>query len=242
MEVPVLRFLMKMVVIACTLSSGAATAAPVSLFHSFSLGSANVWEPESFALSTDGWRVGSIGGSVASDVLMAQVLGALTGFEVRARCANGDSGGGVFSFCGMDLSNVNLANLVTDNFSQDSAGWQQAAGGNPPFDADWSGSGGDPDGFVSVTNTALDAVLTDIALIAPSKYLGDQSAAFGQALTFSLRGFDDGISLFGLQSPYVLLVADIPTDPNLAPEPSTWVLLAGSLGAMSWVRRRLPNR
>lgn len=85
-----------------------------------------------------------------------------------------------------------------------------------PFDAGWNGSGGDPGGFVSVINTALDAVLTDIALIAPSKYLGDQGAAFGQTLTFSLRA---------PRGEY-----------QLRP---TWLLLSGSLGALSLVRRRL---
>ncbi|MFN0315117.1 MAG: PEP-CTERM sorting domain-containing protein [Burkholderiales bacterium] len=142
----------------------------------------------------------------------------------------------------MDLSNVSLGGLVTDDFSVDAAGWQQASDGNSPFDADWNGSGGNLDGFVSVTNTALDALLTDLALIAPSKYLGDQSAAFGKLLAFSLRGFGDGISsVFNLQSPYVLLVADVPTDPNPIPEPSTVLLLAGSLGALRLARRSVSN-
>ena len=163
-----------------------ALSAPVSLFHPFSVDSVGVWESESFLASSGQWRLGSVNGPIASGSEVDAVLGNLTSLGIHSTCANSDVGG-LISFCGIGVSNVNLGGTATDDFAdpgQTNAGWLQQAEGSPAVDAEWSAAGGNPGGYIGLTNTAFDTVPVRLSLLAPERYLGNQGTSFATGFSF----------------------------------------------------------
>ena len=80
------------------------------------------------------------------------------------------------------------AATVTSTFDTDRDGWTvsgDATSGIP----DWVSSGGNPDGHIEADNTVSGGVWY---FEAPGKFLGDQSAAYGQMLSFDLRQTGSG--------------------------------------------------
>jgi len=67
-------------------------------------------------------------------------------------------------------------------FDSDAEGW--SALGDFAVPATWVASGGNPDGNISVVDSVSGGV---IYFVAPSKFLGNQLAAFGQTLSFDLK-------------------------------------------------------
>lgn len=213
-----------------------ALSATLTLFHSFEVDSVGAWETESFSRSSAGWRLGSATGATATPSEVDAVLSNLVGLEIHSACSNTDIGGFVL-FCGFGASNVNLGGVVTDNFTdadQTNAGWLQQVEGGLPIDADWSGDGGEPGGYVSATNTALETTAIGLSLLAPDRYLGNQLAAFTAGLTFQFQGFADDPTAFARGGSYLMLTA--------VPEPTTFALLVSALVVLVWaVRRRVPR-
>jgi hypothetical protein len=84
---------------------------------------------------------------------------------------------GAFAFA---LS-VTSASAATSNFNTNSEGWSVLGDSAGPVT--WMSSGGNPGGYVSVTDSVVGGVMY---FVAPGAYLGDMSSAYGTALTFDL--------------------------------------------------------
>jgi Laminin B (Domain IV)/PEP-CTERM motif len=70
---------------------------------------------------------------------------------------------------------------ISDTFPTDNAGWGHIGDSTTP--PAWNATGGNPDGYISVTDLGAGA---DEYFVAPSKYLGNQSSALNQSLSFDL--------------------------------------------------------
>lgn len=71
--------------------------------------------------------------------------------------------------------------IASSGFDSDSEGWGLAGDGTS---LTWQSSGGNPGGYINAGDQALGSMWL---FSAPAAYLGDQSAAFGGALSYSLR-------------------------------------------------------
>ena len=71
---------------------------------------------------------------------------------------------------------------VVSTFDSDDEGW--VVEGDTVAPATYVATGGNPDGFISVTDSAAGGVMY---WSAPAKFLGDVSAAYGNSLSFDLR-------------------------------------------------------
>lgn len=93
---------------------------------------------------------------------------------------------------------------ASSNFDINAEGWRVAdlpqSLGNPPvvvqyWDVEWSAGGGNPFGYVHLLDTGNDWFW----FTAPAKFLGDQSAAYGNALSFDLACTgNDGVPYAGV--------------------------------------------
>ena len=72
---------------------------------------------------------------------------------------------------------------ITSTFDTDDEGWT-ASGDAVSSDPTYHASGGNPGGFVEIVDQAIEGVWY---WVAPQKYLGDRSGAYGTFLTFELK-------------------------------------------------------
>lgn len=120
---------------------------------------------------------------------------------------------------------------VTSSFDTDSEGWQ--AIGDVAGTLNWSATGGNPGGHVSITDLTTGGVTY---FVAPAKFLGDQSAAYGTTLGFDLmQVYSGGPNQFNaedviLQSASLTLVYDT----SVNPANGSWTSYAVPLAAGGW--------
>lgn len=236
----------KAAVVAASLIPAWALALPQTvLFQAFGFEATDQWEQKSLALTAGGWRIGALDGPVATQLQLASVLGTLEALTVSATCSNTDSAGFV-SFCGLQASRIAFGGIASDDFTDSlaaNAGWLQSVAGDIAFDAEWSGTGGDQGGgYIGSTNTSFDTAPVLLSLLAPSRYLGDASAALTDALDFSVYAVSAGGDGYSLSSGVVALTGLIRDTPptGTVPEPST-IALFGAValaGLVSMKRRR----
>ena len=80
------------------------------------------------------------------------------------------------------ISGAALAGVfVISSFNTSTEGWTPGGDGINPV---WVSSGGDPGGYLNITDGAQGPMWF---FVAPSEYTGNKSGAFGQNLTYSLR-------------------------------------------------------
>lgn len=232
---------------ACLIPACAFALPQTVLVQAFGFEATDQWEQKSLALNTGGWRVGALNGPVATQFQLASVLGTLEALTVSATCSNTDSGG-LINFCGLQASRIAFGGIASDDFTDPlaaNAGWLQSVTGDVAFDAEWSATGGDQGGgFIGSTNTTFDTSPVLLSFLAPSRYLGDASAALTDMLDFSVYAVSAGGDSYSLSSGVVALtgfIRDTPP-PGTVPEPSTIALL-GALalaGLVSLKRQRSP--
>jgi RHS repeat-associated protein len=119
---------------------------------------------------------------------------------------------------------------LTSDFSTNADGWTANNGGEMKFVA----TGGDPGGYLEVTDTANSP---DFAVLAPQRFLGDLSTFDGGQLSFDLRTishlsgvcFDDAIPLT-IESTSGIAAYTIP----LAKSPDSWSKFSVPLNAATW--------
>ena len=71
---------------------------------------------------------------------------------------------------------------AVSTFDTDAEGW--TATGDAAAPVSWSATGGNPGGHITISDAATGGVTY---FVAPTKFLGDQSTRYGQALTFDLQ-------------------------------------------------------
>lgn len=211
------------------------SAAPVQLWATFDQGKIGVFSNISIPLSAGRWRIGSVSGPVASNALIARVLGNLK--DVRVGGLGNAVGTQSFGFI---LTNPNLGEAAVEDFDPfDDLPWGFTAFGNinePSWDFANS-IGGDPGGLLGISsfNTTPETL---IGFIFSPLFHGDKSAAFGKSFTFR---WSPGLG--SLTEPkYVLegggraiLTGDVDAT---VPEPASLISVAAALGLLALRRRR----
>lgn len=122
------------------------------------------------------------------------------------------------------------ASAVTSTFDTGTQGWTVV--GDEAGPVTWIPAGGNTGGYISVTDAVVRGVMY---FVAPNAYLGNQSAAYGTALSFDLiqnypgnpNQFDAGDVV--LRGSGLTLVYDLPNNPGNG----TWTPYSVSLTAGS---------
>ena len=84
---------------------------------------------------------------------------------------------GIFSLFGIAAAQAD----IVSTFNADTQGWTVV--GDEVGPVTWVSSGGNPGGYVSVTDSVVGGVMY---FVAPDAYFGNHSGAYGTALTFDL--------------------------------------------------------
>ena len=123
---------------------------------------------------------------------------------------------------------------ATSNFNSTTEGW--LVQGDVAGPVTWVPTGGDPGGYISVVDSVVGGVMY---FVAPAAYLGNQSSAYGTALTFDLmqnyspdapNQFADNNGDVLLQSSGLTLAYRLPTNPAN----EAWTSYSVSLTTGSW--------
>jgi hypothetical protein len=186
------------------------------------------WGNFSATLTASGWE--TTGGSAATTQEMDEVLGDLTQLEIRGEYVDGGETGGIDNVVMSTGSSGGggASGAPVSTFDNDDDGWTMSG---DVASSNWVGSGGDPGGYFQWVDAATGA---DAYFVAPEKFLGDKSAYYGGALTYSLQ--DTGSGITGI--PDIELIGDgIELDyynagtPGLTP---AWGNFSASLTAAGW--------
>lgn len=236
------RFALRMLTVLTVLGVAPALASALTLYQRFALPSAqDTWQHESLALQPDLWLIaptaadlGSPSGAPASVTQIQSVLGSLGSLEIGGVCASGTSGGTLYP-CSIRVSNPDLAGLVSDDLTIPpfTSGWR-ATENRAVRGADWGNSGGNPGGYLGVTPFSAGNEL--VTLLAPSAFLGNQSAAYGGQLSFYIMDLSNPYAPATSPLVYSYGIAILSTD--VLPEPAVAALTAGALFALAVMRRR----
>ena len=235
------RFALRMLTVLTVLGVAPALASALTLYQRFALPSAqDTWQHESLALQPDLWLIaptaadlGSPSGAPASVGQIQSVLGSLGSLEIGGVCTSGQNGGTLYP-CGFFVSNPDLAGVVSDDltvFGTPTDHWR-ATENRVVRGATWSNSGGNPGGFVGVQPFYAGSEL--LTVLAPSAFLGNQSAAYGGQLSFYVLDIKSPIATATLSYSYGIAI--LSTD--VLPEPAVAALTAGALFALAVMRRR----
>ena len=123
-----------------------------------------------------------------------------------------------------------LVSSTFDNPADGVDGWTVMADGSGPS---YEVSGGNPGGYITTTDQGLGGI---VYWVAPAKFLGDQSAAFGGTVSFDLRQNISG-SQFSDSNPLIRLVGNgvILSLPGIGPGTSftSWSIPLSSAGG--WI-------
>jgi hypothetical protein len=126
------------------------------------------------------------------------------------------------------LSTAHGAIIATSNFNTDAEGWTSFGDGSP---VQWRATGGNPDGHIAVGDNLQGDTWF---FLAPTKFLGDASAAYGEFLSFDLRQNvttnqynDRDVILTGAG---MTLIYDTPVNPATSGFTSYSVPLVGAAG------------
>jgi hypothetical protein len=184
---------LSLIAIAASLSC-AGNVCATTLYQTFTLPPLDTWQSYSMPLLgtlpgvASQWRVavtdadiGSPLGALATDAQMQAVLGQLGALEIGGVLTNGHLGNTQWPG-GFRLDNPNLAGLASDNFNAHPAVWTVTVNRLPAFGLGWVSFGGNPGAYISAQE-GLDTTAL-LTFSAPVAYLGNQSAAHGNALTF----------------------------------------------------------
>jgi hypothetical protein len=122
---------------------------------------------------------------------------------------------------------------IVSTFNADTRGWTVV--GDEVGPVTWVSSGGNPGGYVSVTDSVVGGVMY---FVAPDAYFGNHSGAYGTALTFDLiqnypdspNQFDDNVGDVVLKGSGLTLAYDLANNPVNG----TWTPYSVSLTAGSW--------
>jgi Laminin B (Domain IV)/PEP-CTERM motif len=136
---------------------------------------------------------------------------------------------GIFGLFGAAAAQADIVSM----FNSDTQGWTVV--GDEVGPVTWVSSGGNPGGYVSVTDSVVGGVMY---FVAPDPYFGDHSGAYGTALTFDLiqrypdspNQFDDDAGDIVLQGSGLTLAYDLANNPVNG----TWTPYSVSLTAGSW--------
>jgi laminin B (domain IV)/PEP-CTERM motif-containing protein len=136
---------------------------------------------------------------------------------------------GIFSLFGAAAAQAD----IVSTFNTDTQGWTVV--GDEVGPVTWVSSGGNPGGYVSVTDSVVGGVMY---FVAPDAYFGDHSGAYGTALTFDLiqrypdspNQFDDDVGDVVLKGSGLTLAYDLANNPVNG----TWTPYSVSLTAGSW--------
>jgi len=122
---------------------------------------------------------------------------------------------------------------VVSAFNADTQGWTVV--GDEVGPVTWVSSGGNPGGYVSVTDSVVGGVMY---FVAPDAYFGNHSGAYGTALTFDLiQNYPDSPNQFDDDAGDVVLMGSgLTLAYDLADNPvnGTWTPYSVSLTAGSW--------
>jgi Laminin B (Domain IV)/PEP-CTERM motif len=122
---------------------------------------------------------------------------------------------------------------IVSTFNTDTQGWTVV--GDEAGPVTWVSSGGNPGGYVSVTDSVVGGTMY---FVAPDAYFGNHSGAYGTALTFDLiqnypdspNQFDDSLGDVVLMGSGLTLAYDLANNPVNG----TWTPYSVSLTAGSW--------
>jgi hypothetical protein len=129
------------------------------------------------------------------------------------------------------LGATTTAYAASSSFDTNSAGW--SAVGDVAGPLTWNASGGNPGGHVSVVDSTTGGITY---FVAPSSFLGNQSAALGTSLQFDLRQVYPGAAnQFDAADVFLIgagftLAYDLPTNPANG----SWTSYAVPLTASAW--------
>lgn len=174
---------LKSLITIALLALAPASAAPVQLWATFDQGPMGVFTTISIPLTAGSWRVGSSSGPVASNALIAQVLGNLTDVRVGGLGNAVEERSAIQTF-GFFLTNPNLGGAAVEDFDPFGANGFTAFGNwaEPNVDFIFPGFGA-PGGAIGIYS-ADTTPETFIGFIFSPLFHGDRSAAFGNNFTF----------------------------------------------------------
>lgn len=190
----------------------------------------NTWTTSSIGLSqTAGWRVDSEAGStLATQAQVQYVLGNLSKFYIRTEWKTGSDD--------TNVDSIHFGSGAVSNFDSGNDGWRVVGLGFPGGDLTasvestgalgWdSGFGNPSSGSVRVSD-----VYPETWIAAPNSFLGNQSARYGETLTF------DMFIRYSDSAPYGAVALTAPNDLSV-PEPESYAMLLTGLGLLGFMRR-----
>jgi len=231
------RILAVMILAACA-CGGPAMAAPIELWASFDLGEVGTFANISIPLSQGSFRVGGIGGALASDAQIAHVLSTLTDARIGGVGNAVFHEGGVGTSFGFRLTNPALGSGVTEQFLPFSDyPWGFSYFGPQAIGLSWTFDIGDPGGGIGM-GSLEPTPGTLIGFVLSSLFTGDHSAAFGEDFTFRWEA-SPGLIFpphYEQHAGRVILTGDDGVD--AVPEPAAVAGFGAGLAMLALGRRR----
>ena len=166
------------------------------LVHKFSMKVDGSWRSLVVKLLPKEWTVDSADGRVATARELRAVLENLTMVMIggASRCA---VDGSVQYPCGFALAALDFAGLASDEFSANRSAWISTSSTTLLATTENPGSPGSlivlDDRLRSALSTARDDQPSVVGMIAPERYLGDKSEAYGKAISFRFSTVDNPI-------------------------------------------------
>jgi hypothetical protein len=231
-----------MLFVLSALGLGGRVASALTLYERFALPAQDSWQHEALALQPDLWLIaptaadlGSPSGAPASVAQIQSVLGNLGSLEIGGVCANSLSGGTTY-FCGIQMSNPDLAGLVSDDLTTPypANGWH-ATENRVVRAPNWSGTGGSPGGVLGVQPFGSGPEL--VTLLASPSFLGNQAAAYGGLLSFNILDLSNSSAPPNAPISYSYGIAILSTD--RLPEPQAFALITGALTLLALRRSKV---
>lgn len=161
-------------------------SADTTLVYKFAEEPGTAWTPYTITLDeTSGWRKTTVDGPAPTEAEFRAVLSNLTKLHIRGEFSDSKDTGGLDDVVLTLSGDKPLVVLpVVSRFDTDAEGWR-ALGDTSGTEQgiSWLATGGNPGGCVTATDYTSDVWY----FVAPSRFTGDLSPAYGASIRFDLR-------------------------------------------------------